>query len=89
MKSRTVRRRGFFLVIVLIVIAVATMAVYSFTELMIAYDDSAYLACDIVQTRVNVESGAETIRLILSQPPDIVLTSVAFTTTPRCSRPSL
>lgn len=65
-KSRT----GFFLVLVLIVIAVATMAVYSFTELMIAYDDSAYLANDIVQARVNVESGSEAIRLMLSQPPD-------------------
>jgi hypothetical protein len=63
-------RAGFFLVLVLIVVAVATMAVYSFTELMLAYDDSAYLANDIVQARVNVESGAETVRLILSQPPD-------------------
>ena len=63
-------RKGFFLVLVLIVVAVATMAVYSFTELMLAYDDSAYLANDIVQSRVNVESGAETVRLILSQPPE-------------------
>ncbi len=64
------RRRdgGFFLVIVLIVIVVATMAVYSFTELMIAYDESAYLAGDLVQARVNVESAADTIRLVLSQP---------------------
>ena len=63
-------RGGFFLVLVLIVIAVATMAVYSFTELMLAYDDSAYLAGDIVQARVNVESGAETVRLMLSEPPE-------------------
>ena len=63
------KRRGFFLVIVLIVIAVATMAVYSFTELMVAYDDSAYLSSDIVQARVNVESGAEALRVLLSQPP--------------------
>ncbi len=63
-------RRGFFLVLVLIVVAVATMAVYSFTELMVAYDDSAYLAGDLVQARVNIESGTEAIRLILSQPPD-------------------
>ena len=39
-------RRGFFLVLVLIVIAIATMAVYSFTELMVAYDDAAYLSGD-------------------------------------------
>lgn len=65
------RRGGFFLVLVLIVIAVATMAVYSFTELMVAYDESAYLAGDLVQARVNVESGTEAIRLILSQPPSM------------------
>ncbi len=64
-------RRGFFLVLVLIVIAIATMAVYSFTDLMLAYDDSAYLSGDIVQTRVNVESGAEVVRLLLSEPPEM------------------
>lgn len=62
-------RRGFFLVLVLVVVAVATMAVYSFTELMVAYDDSANLSGDLVQARVNVESGVDTIRLLLSQPP--------------------
>ncbi|TWU41901.1 type II secretion system minor pseudopilin [Novipirellula artificiosorum] len=63
------KRGGFFLVLVLVVIAIATMAVYSFTELMIAYDDAAYLAGDRVQARVNVESGIDSIRLMLSQPP--------------------
>lgn len=64
-------RHGFFLVLVLIVVAIATMAVYSFTDLMLAYDDSAYLSGDIVQTKVNVESGAEAVRLLLSQPPEL------------------
>ena len=63
-------RKGFFLALVLIVVAVATMAVYSFTELMLAYDDSAYLSGDIVQARVNVESGAEAVRLMLAEPPE-------------------
>ena len=62
------KRRGFFLVLVLIVVAVATMAVYSFTESMVAYDDSAYLSSDIVQSRVNVESAVEAMRIMLSQP---------------------
>lgn len=70
MNKRRPPRGGFFLVIVLIVVAVATMAVYSFTELMLAYDDSAYLAGDLVQARVNIESGSEEVRLILSNPPD-------------------
>lgn len=61
-------KRGFFLVLVLIVIAVSTLACYSFTELMIAYDESAYLASDVVQARVNVESATEAIRLVLAQP---------------------
>ena len=69
--SKTIRRRGFFLVMVLIVIVVATMAAYSFTGLMLAYDESAYLAGDLVQARIAVESGAEAIRLLLAQPPDM------------------
>lgn len=62
-------RSGFFLVIVLIVIAVATMAAYSFTELMVAQDDAAYLSGDLVQTRVTTESAGEAIRVMLAQPP--------------------
>jgi hypothetical protein len=54
----------------LIVVSVATMAVYSFTDLMLAFDDSAYLSGDLVQARVNVESGASSIRLLLSEPPE-------------------
>jgi type II secretory pathway component PulK len=69
-RHRRSERHGFFLVLVLIVVAVATMAVYSFTELMVAYDDAAYLSGDLVQARVNVESAAEAIRLTLAQPPD-------------------
>jgi type II secretory pathway component PulK len=68
-RRATFQRRGFFLVIVLIVIAVATMAVYSFTEFMVANDDAAYLASDVVQARVSAESGAEAIRVLLAQPP--------------------
>lgn len=64
------RRGGFFLVLVLVVIVIATLSVYSFTELMVAQDDSAHLAGDLVQARVNTESACEAMRLILSQPPD-------------------
>lgn len=63
------QREGFFLVLVLIVIVVATMAVYSFTDLMVAYDDAAYLSGDLVQARVTVESASEAVRLVLAQPP--------------------
>jgi len=66
MKMR--RRRGFFLVLVLIVVAVATMAVYSFSELMLAFDETAYLQGDLVQSRLNVDSGIEMIKLMLMSP---------------------
>ncbi|MEO1526628.1 MAG: type II secretion system protein GspK [Planctomycetota bacterium] len=68
-KSKASPRRGFFLVLVLIVIVVATLSAYSFTGVMVAYDDAAYLSADQVQARVAADSGAESTRLLLSQPP--------------------
>lgn len=67
-KRRPPRRNGFFLVMVLLVIVVATLAVYSFTGVMVAYDDASYLSGDLVRTRVAAESGTEAVRLILAQP---------------------
>lgn len=64
------KRNGFFLVLVLVIIAVATMAVYSFTELMLAADETSYLNGDIVQSRLNVDSGIEAIRLTLAESPE-------------------
>lgn len=69
--TRQKSKRGFFLVLVLIVIVVATMAVFSFTGTMVAFDESAYLSGDLVQARVATESGAETVRLLLAQPPEL------------------
>jgi len=63
-------RDGFFLIIVLVVIAVATLAAYSFTETMLAYDEATHLSGDHVQTRAAAESGVELARLMLSQPAD-------------------
>lgn len=62
------RQRGFFLVLVLVVVAVSTMAVYSFSELMLAADETAYLQGDLVQSRLNMDSGVEAIRLTLASP---------------------
>lgn len=66
---RGVRRRGVFLILVLVFIVVATMAVYSFTDLMLAYDESVHLTANRTQCVLAVESGAEATRLILAQPP--------------------
>lgn len=68
---RTTRREGFFLVVVLVVVAVATLAAYSFTETMLAYDEATHLSGDHVQTRAAAESGIEMTRLLLSQPADM------------------
>ncbi|NND98932.1 MAG: general secretion pathway protein GspK [Pirellulaceae bacterium] len=70
MKSPTLNRHGFFLVLVLVVIVIATMAAYSFTGLMVAFDKAAYLSGDLVQTRVAAESGSEVVRLVLADSPE-------------------
>ncbi len=67
--SKRGRQHGFFLVLVLLVIIVSTFAVYSFTGMMVAYDDAAYLTGDLVRARVAADSGAEAIRVVLAQPP--------------------
>ena len=53
----------------LLVIAMATMAAYSFTDLMIAYDETAYLQNDRAEAQQLVDSGVAALRVILSQPP--------------------
>ncbi len=58
-----------FLILVLIVVMVATMAVYSFSELMLAYNESVQITADRVQCELAVESAGEAVRLILSEPP--------------------
>ena len=64
----THRRRGFFLVLVLVVIAIATMGVSTFTQTMVVHDKAAFLAVDQVVARSAGESAIEALRLILSQP---------------------
>lgn len=54
---------------VLVVIAVATFAAYTFTDLMLAHDEAMQMAGDQVQTRAAAESGVELTRLMLAQPP--------------------
>ncbi|QDS89886.1 General secretion pathway protein K [Rosistilla ulvae] len=62
-------RRGIFLLIALVVIAVSTMAAYSFTDLMLAYDESTILSGRKTQADMLVESGTELARLMLAQSP--------------------
>lgn len=60
-------RSGFFLIVVLVVIAVATMAAYSFTDMMLAYDEASHLSSDQIQTQAAADSGVEAARMILAQ----------------------
>lgn len=63
-------RRGFFLLMVLVVLTVSTYAVYSFSELMLVMDDAAHLQSDNEQALACVDSGTALIRVLLSQTPD-------------------
>jgi len=65
------QRGGMFLVLVLIVVMIATMAVYSFTELMLAYDESVHLTTSRVQCDLAIESASEATRLMLAQPREL------------------
>lgn len=63
------RRNGFYIVMALVMIVVATYGVYSFSNIMVVYDDAAYLRGDVVRAREAAQSGIESARLLLSNPP--------------------
>lgn len=66
--KRSARRApGFVLLIVLVVIAVLSLAAYTFSELMISHQDAAKLSSRQLQARTLVESGAEYTRSMLMQ----------------------
>lgn len=60
-------RRGFILLLVLIVVAMLSLGAYSFTDLMLAHHDAAIQAGKQGAARGFVESGASAIALFLSQ----------------------
>ncbi len=60
------------LVIVLVVIAVLSLAAYSFTELMLTENQAAHVVGRQAQTRALVLSAADMLRVYLSQTPDAI-----------------
>jgi hypothetical protein len=68
--ARPKRRRGTLLLVALVVVVVATMASYSFTELMLAYDESAQIEGRRQQARQCVESGINHLIVFLAQTPE-------------------
>lgn len=59
-------RDGIFLLMVLVIVAVATLAVYSFTETMIVMDDAAHLEAGTIQSRMSVESSEAMLQVFLA-----------------------
>lgn len=68
-------RGGLVLIIVLIVVAVMTLAAYTFSELMLTEHKAARVVGKQVQSRVLVESGAAMLQTFLYQTPDQLLQS--------------
>lgn len=60
-------RRGMVLVVVLVVVALLSLAAYTFAQLMLTQYEAAKLSGRQVQTRALVESGVDTVRLFLMQ----------------------
>jgi hypothetical protein len=65
--SKSPARRGFVLVVVLIVVALLALAAYTFAGLMVTHYGAAKLSGRQLQTRALVESGVEAVRLYLMQ----------------------
>ena len=68
-------RQGLVLVIVLVVVAVLSLAGYTFTELMVTEHQSAQIVGRQIQTRALVESAADMLRIYLAQTPDALVQS--------------
>src|SRR5262245_56015524 len=68
-------RRARVLVVVLVVVAVMTLAAYTFSELMLTEHKAARVVGQQVQSRALVESGAAMLQSYLQQTSDQLLQS--------------
>ncbi|MFN0020533.1 MAG: type II secretion system protein GspK [Pirellulaceae bacterium] len=57
--NKLTRRRGFVLIVVLIVVVLLSLGAYSFSDLMITHQESAQLCGTQLQTRLLVDSGVD------------------------------
>ena len=69
---RAGRREGFFLLVVLVAVAVATLAVYSFTETMITLDDAVHVEASLDQTDRAIDSAEAMLTVWLASSRDDV-----------------
>jgi type II secretory pathway component PulK len=63
--TRKQRRRGFLLIMVLVVIAALALGAYTFTDLMHTENAAAVLGAEQTQARMLADSGVETVRTFL------------------------
>lgn len=68
-RSQRPDREGMILILVLIVIALMSLAGYTFTEMMLAEEEAAILHGRQIQAQALADSGAEAARLFLAQTP--------------------
>jgi type II secretory pathway component PulK len=61
------------LVLVLIVVALMSLAGYTFTEMMLAEEEAAQITGRQAQAQCLADSGLETVRMFLAQTPDVQL----------------
>jgi len=59
------------LIIVLVVVAVLSLAAYSFTQMMLAHNETTHVAGRQVQAKLLAASGVESVRAFLMQDPTI------------------
>ena len=64
----TGRRRGFILLLVLVVVAIATLAALTFSRSMLITHEASRISTGQLQTRMCAESGAQAVRLLLAYP---------------------
>ena len=61
-------RRGFVLLLVLVVVAMATMAALTFSRWMLITHEGSQISSRQLQTRMCAESGAQAVRLLVAYP---------------------
>lgn len=65
------KHRGIVLVIVLVVVAVLSLAAYSFTQMMLAHNETTHVAGRQIQAKLLAASGVESVRAFLMQDPTL------------------
>lgn len=65
---RACRQSGFILLLVLVVVAIASLAVLTFSRSMLITHEASRISTGQLQTRMCAESGAQAVRLMLAYP---------------------